>query len=207
MHTNLSKLLFKLVGAYQVLKDSPEYIRFENHEAYCRKLRSPTKIESTSTTSLDLGCGENIKNPFEADFVFGVDIFTSLNSNVLAADLSIEKIPFESEHFDFVTAHDFIEHVPRVAHISSQTIFPFVSLMSEIYRVLKPNGFFLSVTPAFPFSIAFTDPTHTNFINEHTFRNYFSGQLIAKIYGFNGKFEVVRQGWRGRYLITILRKI
>ena len=68
--------------------------------------------------SLDLGCGRAPKNPFNADEVFGVDygMRPDLPANIRLADLVIEPIPFESDSFDFVTAHDFIEHVPRVLY-------------------------------------------------------------------------------------------
>jgi hypothetical protein len=59
------------------------------------------------TKTLDLGCGPNPKNIFSADEVFGIDVREDLNSNIKQADLAIEPIPFDSELFDFVTAHDF----------------------------------------------------------------------------------------------------
>ena len=66
--------------------------------------------------TLDLGCGQNPRNPFYADEVFGVDIVKSNQKNILLADLVIEKIPFPDSTFDFVTAYDFIEHIPRLLY-------------------------------------------------------------------------------------------
>ena len=56
--------------------------------------------------AIDLGCGQLVKNPFNADIVYGIDVREDLNKNIIKADLVVEKIPFENELFDFVTAHD-----------------------------------------------------------------------------------------------------
>ena len=79
----------------------------------------------------------------------------------------------KSNSVDVVTAFNFVEHVPRCLYTQHTTIFPFVNLMNEIHRVLKPGGFFYSHTPAFPSLEAFTDPTHLNIITEYTFKDYF----------------------------------
>ena len=162
--------------------------------------------------SLDLGCGANPKNPFDAKEVFGVDV-RDLGDGIKRANLFLETIPFENDVFDFVTAYDFVEHLPRVLtifdHQSSENkvIFPFINLMNEIYRVLKIGGVFLSKTPAYPHPEAFQDPTHTNIITEQTFPLYFNDQYpVAHIYGFSGGFAVMEQSWEGIYLITKLRK-
>ena len=60
--------------------------------------------------------------------------------------------------------------------------------MNEIFRVLKNNGEFLAITPAYPNNQAFQDPTHVNFITKRTAK-YFSGtNPLGKIYGFKGNF-------------------
>jgi len=159
------------------------------------------------TKSLDLGCGANPKNIFNADEMFGIDVREDLDNNIKCADLAIEPIPFESDFFDYVTAHDFIEHIPRVAYVPARRNC-FIELMNEVYRVLKAGGLFLSFTPAYPRAEAFRDPTHVNIITEETFGLYFDNHnRWAKIYGFQGAFEIVQQDWRGPHLLTILRKI
>lgn len=159
-----------------------------------------------ATKSLDLGCGTNPRNPFSASELFGVDIRANEKLNIRYADLTIESIPFDSELFDFVTAYDFIEHVPRVVYLPERR-FPFVALMNEVYRVLKPGGIFLSITPAYPFSLAYRDPTHVNIITEETFPLYFDDtNRLASMYGFSGSFKIVKQGWSGGNLITAMEK-
>jgi len=146
------------------------------------------------TKTLDLGCGINPKNPFNFDEVYGIDFKNSIEENIYSADLSIEPIPFDQNTFDAVTAVDFIEHIPRVIYAPNKK-FCFVDLMNEIYRVLRFGGEFLSFTPCYPSEAVFTDPTHVNIITEQTFPNYFSGNRIAQMYGFNGNFEIIHQYW------------
>lgn len=163
-------------------------------------------MEREPTTTLDLGCGARPKNMFHADLVFGVDIRDDLEHGVVKADLALEPIPFATNCFDYVTAHDFLEHVPRIAYVPARRNC-FVELMSEIWRVLKPGGRFLSVTPAYPHPAAFRDPTHVNIITDETFPIYFAGEEPAgTMYGFKGRFAMVSQEWQGPYLVTILEK-
>ena len=102
-----------------------------------------------TSKTLDLGCGVNPRNPFGADELYGIDIRPNENENIRVADLAIEPIPFPDEYFDFVTAYDFIEHIPRIIYNPNRR-FCFIELMNEIYRVLKAGGSFFSSTPAFP---------------------------------------------------------
>jgi SAM-dependent methyltransferase len=112
------------------------------------------------TRSLDLGCGANPQNPYNAEMLYGIDIRSKDDSHFIhEADLAVDPIPFESDFFDAVTAYDFIEHIPRIIYAPKRR-FAFVELMSEIYRVLKPGGLFFSRTPVFPNPELFRDPTH-----------------------------------------------
>jgi len=161
----------------------------------------------SQTTSLDLGCGSNPRNIFNAQVVYGIDVREDLDRNIVKADLVLDKIPFMDNFFDCVTAHDFLEHIPRLIYSPDRRL-PFIDLMSEIWRVLKPNGKFYSSTPAFPHAAAFWDPTHVNFITEQTFPLYFdSVNNWASTYGFKGGFTVESQTWNGPHLVSILVKV
>ncbi len=149
---------------------------------------------------LDLGCGNCIRNPYQAEELYGVDLGSDLPPNMFRrADLSLDPIPFEDAYFDTASAYDVLEHVPRVVCINAaearsgmKTRNCFIELMNEVWRVLKPGGRFYSVTPAYPSEKAFIDPTHVNFITERT-HHYFCGtHPLAAMYGFNGRFECVR---------------
>lgn len=151
------------------------------------------------TISLDLGCGETIRNPYQALQCVGLDIED--------ADLAVEPIPYPDEHFDFVTAYDFLEHIPRLLYVPHRR-YPFVELMSEIYRVMKVGGKFLSSTPAFPHAPAFQDPTHVNIITPLTFAEYFDDEKTwAKMYGFKGAFHINNMRYHGPHLIAELQKV
>jgi len=154
------------------------------------------------TTHLDLGCGRSARNPYQRTNVIGCD-FVELeqltpvsNFKFVSADLTKSRLPFENSVFDSVSAFDFIEHVPRQAYRSDGEIFfPFMNLMTEIHRVLKPSGIFLASTPAYPRPEAFQDPTHVNIITNKT-HEYFCGDApYAARYGFLGEFEVIRVEW------------
>jgi SAM-dependent methyltransferase len=171
------------------------------------KRDSNTKSLKYENKSLDLGCGLSPRNIFNAQIVYGVDVQDDLEKNIIKADLVLEPIPFDDNFFDFVTAHDFIEHIPRIIYNPTRKL-PFVDLMSEIWRVLKMNGKFYSSTPAYPHAAAFWDPTHVNIITETTFPLYFDNvNTMAKNYGFKGGFQIENQFWNGPHLVSILIKV
>lgn len=152
------------------------------------------------TRHLDLGCGAKPRNPYHRDEAHGVDIALppGLDPALFkSANLSLEPIPHPDSSFDSVSAFDFIEHVPRVLGTPDGrgTRFPFIDLMNEIHRVLKPGGRLYAVTPAFPSPAAFHDPTHVNTITAGT-AGYFCGEAPeARMYGFTGRFEALRNDW------------
>ena len=160
---------------------------------------------SSSSSSLDLGCGAVVKNPFSASEVFGADIRDDVNKNVLKCNLILEDLPFGDNSLNFCTAFDVLEHIPRQIFIEGELIFPFINLMNEIYRILKKDGLFFHTTPAYPSKFAFQDPTHVNIITEDTFPIYFcstsfnkwlsSNIPAAKMYNFNGDFEMIDSAW------------
>jgi SAM-dependent methyltransferase len=163
----------------------------------------PSKL----SRSLDIGSGPNPRNPFSADSVFGVDIRSfDINNNVKRCILGNDDLPFESNFFDTVTAYDVLEHIPRVISERNSVRFPFVSLMNEIWRVMKLGGLFYSETPCYPMKEAFQDPTHVNIMTEDTLRLYFANNAWSRIYGFVGSFTLLAEGWRGSHYFCILVK-
>lgn len=171
---------------------------------YSRYSASALSLRESAT--LDLGCGAQPKNPFQAQHVYGLDIREDLSNSVHYADLTTNPIPFSDNRFDYITAYDFLEHIPRVIYSPSRK-FPFIDLMNEVDRCLKPGGFFLSRTPFYPISAAFTDPTHVNVITADTFVRYFDERdTWAKIYGFRGGFKICFQGIHETHLLTLLQK-
>ncbi|MHB1116109.1 class I SAM-dependent methyltransferase [Sideroxydans sp.] len=147
---------------------------------------------------LDLGCGTTPQNPYNRPNLFGIDVRDDVQQMLAEkgivmrkANLIFERLPFEDNFFSSISAVDFLEHIPRQICLgnSNEVVYPFISLMNEIWRVLEPGGRLLAVTPAFPSPLAFADPTHVNYIAEGT-HHYFCGESpVASIYGFHGKFR------------------
>lgn len=194
----------RLKAAYRLLKYGIYAPKIKPENIYPKYYASRLGLSDSKT--LDLGCGNTPRNPFNAKNFYGVDLFEQEDQNIKAADLTISPIPFAGNTFDYITAYDFLEHIPRVLYHPSRS-FPFIKVMSEIFRCLKPGGYFFSHTPAYPYSPLFRDPTHVNYITEETFNIYFDNlNTYAKIYGFEGGFEIVEEGWNGYTLITLMRK-
>lgn len=149
---------------------------------------------------LDLGAGRSPRNPLRMRHLMALDFKEHpVDSEFLtrvACDVVLEPIPCEDASVDAVYAFDFIEHIPRITHYDGKAVFPFVVLMNEIYRVLRPGGMFVAATPAVPKSGAFVDPTHVNFITTGTV-SYFANECHAKTlgYGFIGEFELLWCDW------------
>lgn len=145
---------------------------------------------------LDLGCGSAPRNPYGRSQLCGIDIRRpegEVRHEHRVANLVVEPIPYPDDSFASVSAFDFIEHLPRVFPDGrGGTMFPFVRLMDEIWRVLAPGGRLYALTPAYPHPEAFVDPTHVNIITDRS-HAYFCGERPdGRMYGFRGRFEVVR---------------
>ncbi len=170
----------------------------------------------SETIAVDLGSGPHPANPFNADRVIGIDS-QAIGENVLHCWVGIETIPLENSSVDVVTAFDFLEHLPRSLWKDDEMTNPFIETMSEIWRVLKPQGIFYARTPAFPHPECFQDPTHVNIITDTTV-SYFArrpqidGSLIdpwglelGQRYGFKGQFLLLNQQWDHSHLIWRLQ--
>jgi SAM-dependent methyltransferase len=167
------------------------------------------KIRGDSTTiALDLGCGPTPSNKFGADEVHGLDLVENIIDNIKYCRLGFEKLPFDDSTFDYVTAYDLIEHIPRYSENSTETDTPLIFLMNEVFRVLKVDGIFLSSTPIYPYFGAFQDPTHNNIITVDTFKMYFSKESysISKHYGVTAKFQILYQKMYFQHLVAVLKK-
>mgnify|MGYP000070605173 CR=1 FL=1 len=98
---------------------------------------------------LDLGCGNgeitvevtrNLITPVE---IYGVDINDNLLKKarergiiIFHGDLNSDKLPFQDESIDLALALEVIEHLYNTDNF-----------LSEIYRVLRHNGYFILTTP------------------------------------------------------------
>jgi 2-polyprenyl-3-methyl-5-hydroxy-6-metoxy-1,4-benzoquinol methylase len=91
-----------------------------------------SRLGLSNSKTLDLGCGSTPRNPFEAENFYGIDLFEQSEQNIKVADLTIHPIPFADNTFDYITAYDFIEHIPRVLYSPSRS-FPFINVFSFFF--------------------------------------------------------------------------
>jgi SAM-dependent methyltransferase len=155
--------------------------------------------QRASYVHLDIG---SFSDPHGADY--GIDLekhptFPS-STRFLQCNLGFQRLPFPDESIDFVSALDVLEHIPKAlwfpsdslndvdyeifsssaaTHIRGMTIArPVVFLFNELYRVMRRNGVFLSVTPAYdanrqvPIAVH-QDPTHVSVWCPASFTQYF----------------------------------
>jgi SAM-dependent methyltransferase len=143
---------------------------------------------------LDVGCGSQPRNPFDSEELYGIDIIeqSSDDFHYVQSNIVLDPLPFEDSTFDSISAYDFLEHIPRLIIDNNKSRFPFIDFMNEAYRVLKPNGVFYAITPYYPRNEAFVDPTHVNIISKNTYQYFTHPKYGASIYGFVGKFKVMR---------------
>lgn len=90
-------------------------------------------------TLLDIGCGSApYRALFDVEYYWGVDIIKFGDCINVRCDVSYDgqKLPFRDSSVDFAVMSEVLEHVFEPHH-----------LLSEIYRVLKPNGMLLVTVP------------------------------------------------------------
>lgn len=160
----------------------------------------PYQHRTESSIHVDLGAGNAPRNPFGATSLIATDMHRSFahldGVQFVVADLT-RSLPFASNSISSFSAYDVLEHIPRWERVDGQICFPFIELMNEIHRCLVPGGIFLAVTPAFPNTEAFQDPTHVNIISKGTIRYFCAPEPWATLtgYGFVGAFQVITQTW------------
>lgn len=190
----MSRILYNLIKNYV----PNTHTRQLNSEDYLELLfRKKREIK----TVMDLGCGSGDS----------LDYFRTKDPNIRWIGLDIEEspavkartrtdgefyiydgvhIPFDDNHFDLIYCHQVLEHVR----------YP-TALLKEVYRVLKPNGYFVGSTSQL-------EPYHT-----YSFWNYTpygflllveeAGlQLMEIAPSIDGLTLIIRQGLGGPKLFS-----
>jgi len=120
---------------------------------------------------LNLGCGYR-----KIDGYVNIDNREELAPDMLA-DISTG-LPLKNNVAEEIRTFDFLEH------ISADDI---IFVIEEIWRVLKPNGKFISFTPSTDGRGAFQDPTHRSFWNINSWI-YYCDDEYRKLIGTKAKF-------------------
>jgi len=161
-----------------------------------------TYFKARSGKILDVCCGRGefleIFNDlgFEA---YGVDndpVTGKEKLKVKIANVDLEKLPYQDNFFDFIMIKSAIEHVGNVSH-----------LMDNLYRVLKPGGKIIILTPDWKvvYKIFYDDFDHkspfTKFsLHDLLLRYNFKSIMVEDIY-------YLPFSWRNRFYKLIPRLI
>jgi SAM-dependent methyltransferase len=104
---------------------------------------------------LHIGCGRH-----KIPGAVGLDI-TPLPGVDVVLDLDKEKLPFEENTFDEVSAHHVLEHLRNLADV-----------LGELHRVCKPGAVIDILVPYYTCVGAFGDPTHVRFFTYRTLEHF-----------------------------------
>lgn len=122
-----------------------------------------------------IGCGSDHRKKLYLDDDKDWHNLTTLDYNSIHKpnvqwDLNEMPYPFEDNAFDEIHAYDVLEH------LGSQGDYQFFfAQFSEMWRILKPNGFLIAKVPMWNSPWAWGDPSHTRIINKEQL-NFLSQQ-------------------------------
>ncbi|RKX92287.1 MAG: hypothetical protein DRP84_10250 [Spirochaetes bacterium] len=120
---------------------------YEKHYRFREVSKHVTK---KNARLLDVGCGDATLPLYLDDTIkyFGIDVNPKSNQ-AKKIDITKDKFPFKSDFFDYVVCTEVLEHIDNHQNC-----------LSEVRRVLKPNGILVGTVPnclAFPRIISFSD--------------------------------------------------
>ena len=128
------------------------------------KAKILSSVDSISHIELELGCGNRKRNRQ----AIGVDMLDYPDVDIVG-DVYEALASFPSRSVDAVYSYHFIEHVPDVPR-----------LLSELARIVKPNGYLEFVAPHFSNPYFYSDPTHRSFFGLYTFCYFASNSPFAR---------------------------
>ena len=139
-------------------------------------------LDKYSGIKLDVGCGAN-KQPGWV----GMDMLP-LDGVDIVHDLLDIPWPLEDESVLAAMTSHVMEHVPKTQVILDdgkfKTIHPFIMVMDEVWRVMKPDGHFMIAVPHGASPGFLQDPTHTSQVNENTFAYFDPEAFDGLLYNF-----------------------
>lgn len=115
------------------------------------QLISEIRQRAASPLMVELGCGQSAL----ADGFIGADLKIR-QANVLRVDLFTAPWPWDTGSVDFFASSHFLEHVPDwEAHFG------------EVYRCLRPGGYYRAIGPYAKSDRYLQDPTHCQPLHEN----------------------------------------
>jgi len=124
-------------------------------------------VLEAETLILDLGCGNK-----KREGTVGVD-FNDRSQADIVHDLNQFPYPFEDGTVDHIYLDNVLEHLHDT-----------LSVMEEIYRLLKKDGTVKVIVPYFRSVWAFIDPTHRVFFSVASFSYFDPNHIICKKYDY-----------------------
>jgi ubiquinone/menaquinone biosynthesis C-methylase UbiE len=128
---------------------------------------------------LELGCGNRKRNRQ----AIGVDMLDYPDVDIVG-DVYEVLASFPTQSVDAVYSYHFVEHLPDVP-----------KLLSELARIVKPNGHVEFVAPHFSNPYFYSDPTHLSFFGLYTFCYFTSKSPFARhvpTYGYKAEFRIAK---------------
>src|SRR5947207_2433778 len=115
---------------------------------------------------LEMGAGQ------QEPFGIRVDNLRAVRPTLLA-DLNRAPYPFKDNSFDAVYAFSIVEHLDN-----------FFTVFGELWRILKPGGFVVLLTPHFSDHASFIDPSHRLHLSMRSFDYFIEGTGVFGDFGF-----------------------
>ena len=133
-----------------------------------------TSPAPTRYRRLDLGAGTVVR----VENVVRADLASATRPDVIV-DAS-KPLPFRTDSFENIYCFDLIEHIDDLT-----------AFMSEIHRMLMPNGSLFVTTPHFSSANSYTDPTHKHHLGWRSF-DYFSDDHELSYYS-GARFQITKR--------------
>jgi len=123
------------------------------------------RFYSSGKKILDVGCGKGTHIKLFEDLGldgYGVDLRVGSTDKIKKCNVETENISFEENMFDYVFSKSLVEHVNNIDN-----------LFTNIFRVLKPNGVFVCMTPDWKSQMShfWDDYTHVHPFTRKSLKN------------------------------------
>lgn len=121
--------------------------------------------------NLNLGCGDDYRKGWiNLDIKKNCDFICNIENG----------LPFEDNKFEYIYARHILEHIHKEK---------FLFVLSELIRVLKPNGIIDIWCPHFACGITYRDIEHYTSISYFTFKSNENIEVKKRFYFFRDSFE------------------